>query len=188
MASRVPTIVQVKPGAAVSIILKQDQPTGRQVQGVVADLLTRGNHPRGIKVRLQDGRIGRVQGMVDASAVSAPDVATLQQDLQDQSVARRGASHKPYRSERLGMRYTDVRMDQGGDEPPTEMDLMAFVKPARAKKGGARKNGSSATDSNQEETTASVVPSSTEVLKCPVCNEFGGDEAAVAHHVDTHFS
>lgn len=187
MASRFPTIVHVKPGAAVSIILKQDQPTGRQVQGVVADLLTRGNHPRGIKVRLQDGRIGRVQGMVDAAAVSIPDAATLQQDLQDQSVARRGGGHKPYRSERLGIRYTDVRLDQGGDEPPTEMDLMAFVKPARAKRGGARKNGSSAADRNQDEAMSSVAPTGSQTLKCPVCNDFEGDEAAVAHHVDSHF-
>lgn len=61
--SHVPTIQQVLPGADVSIVLKADQRTGREVQGVVQDLLTRGNHPRGIKVRLQDGRIGRVQRM-----------------------------------------------------------------------------------------------------------------------------
>ncbi len=60
----VPTIQQVIPGAAVSIVLKVDQATGREVQGTVKDLLTRGNHPRGIKVRLQDGRVGRVQRMV----------------------------------------------------------------------------------------------------------------------------
>jgi uncharacterized repeat protein (TIGR03833 family) len=55
----------VTPGAGVSIVLKQDQPTGHEVQGIVADVLTRGNHPRGIKVRLQDGRVGRVQRMKD---------------------------------------------------------------------------------------------------------------------------
>jgi uncharacterized repeat protein (TIGR03833 family) len=55
----------VTPGARVSIVLKQDQPTGHEVQGIVADVLTRGNHPRGIKVRLQDGRVGRVQRMKD---------------------------------------------------------------------------------------------------------------------------
>lgn len=63
----VPTTTQVRPGTAVSIVLKQDQPSGREVQGVVQDLLTRGNHPRGIKVRLQDGRVGRVQRMVDGN-------------------------------------------------------------------------------------------------------------------------
>lgn len=58
-----PTTQQVVPGAAVSIVLKEDQPTGREVQGIVQDLLTRGDHPRGIKVRLTDGRVGRVQRM-----------------------------------------------------------------------------------------------------------------------------
>ena len=59
----VPNVTQVIPGAAVSIVLKADQPTGRQVQGIVGNVLTRGNHPRGIKVRLSDGRVGRVQKM-----------------------------------------------------------------------------------------------------------------------------
>ncbi|PVH81847.1 hypothetical protein DL98DRAFT_416096 [Cadophora sp. DSE1049] len=67
--SSVPTIQQVIPGSSVSIVLKIDQPTGRQVQGTVAELLTRGNHPRGIKVRLQDGRVGRVQRMASAEEV-----------------------------------------------------------------------------------------------------------------------
>ncbi|GAB1199342.1 hypothetical protein APSETT444_008688 [Aspergillus pseudonomiae] len=60
---RVPTTREVVPGAPVNIILKADQPTGRTVSGTIADVLTRGNHPRGIKVRLTDGRIGRVQSM-----------------------------------------------------------------------------------------------------------------------------
>jgi uncharacterized repeat protein (TIGR03833 family) len=59
----VPRANQIHIGTPVSIILKQDQPTGRQVQGTVAEILTRGDHPRGIKVRLTDGRIGRVQGL-----------------------------------------------------------------------------------------------------------------------------
>ncbi|EXJ67288.1 uncharacterized protein A1O5_09301 [Cladophialophora psammophila CBS 110553] len=52
---------QLKPGQFVSIVLKADQRTGRQVQGTVSQLLTRHNHPRGIKVKLADGRVGRVQ-------------------------------------------------------------------------------------------------------------------------------
>ena len=51
---------QIKPGQLVSIVLKADQRTGRQVQGTVGQLLTRHNHPRGIKVKLTDGRVGRV--------------------------------------------------------------------------------------------------------------------------------
>ena len=49
-------------GADVSVVLKEDQPTGKQTRGIVQDLLTRsGFHPRGIKVRLQGGKVGRVQ-------------------------------------------------------------------------------------------------------------------------------
>jgi len=52
----------VRAGIKVAIVLKQDQRTGKQTVGVVKDLLTNSNfHPHGIKVRLTDGQIGRVQ-------------------------------------------------------------------------------------------------------------------------------
>ena len=51
----------VKPGLEVNVILKQDQRSGKKTQGVVKDLLTNSaTHPHGIKVRLQDGQVGRV--------------------------------------------------------------------------------------------------------------------------------
>ena len=49
-------------GADVSVVLKEDQPTGKQTRGIVQDLLTNSSfHPHGIKVRLQGGKVGRVQ-------------------------------------------------------------------------------------------------------------------------------
>ncbi|MDR3714445.1 MAG: YwbE family protein [Puia sp.] len=52
----------MRPGQRVEIILKQDQRTGRRTVGVVKDILTSAPyHSRGIKVRLDDGRVGRVQ-------------------------------------------------------------------------------------------------------------------------------
>ena len=46
----------------VAIVLKQDQRTGRETVGVVKDLLTNSSmHPHGVKVRLADGEVGRVQ-------------------------------------------------------------------------------------------------------------------------------
>lgn len=52
----------VKPGMTVDIVLKQDQRTGKRTRGVVKDLLTSSaTHPHGIKVRLQDGQVGRVK-------------------------------------------------------------------------------------------------------------------------------
>jgi len=52
----------VKPGMLVNIVLKKDQRTGILTEGIVKDLLTSASyHHRGIKVRLTDGQIGRVQ-------------------------------------------------------------------------------------------------------------------------------
>ena len=52
----------IYPGLAVSIFLKQDQRTGKLTQGIVKDILTKSaQHPHGIKVRLTDGQVGRVQ-------------------------------------------------------------------------------------------------------------------------------
>lgn len=52
----------IAPGLNVAIVLKQDQRTGSETIGVVKDLLTNSpTHPHGIKVRLTDGQVGRVQ-------------------------------------------------------------------------------------------------------------------------------
>ena len=52
----------IEPGDEVLIVLKKDQRTGKLTRGIVKDLLTKSpNHHRGIKVRLEDGQVGRVQ-------------------------------------------------------------------------------------------------------------------------------
>jgi uncharacterized repeat protein (TIGR03833 family) len=52
----------IRPGIVVSIVLKQDQRTGKLTRGVVKEILTKSAfHPHGIKVRLDDGQVGRVQ-------------------------------------------------------------------------------------------------------------------------------
>ena len=52
----------IKPGLKVSIVLKKDQRTGKLTEGLVKDILTNSaTHPHGIKVRLTDGKIGRVK-------------------------------------------------------------------------------------------------------------------------------
>ena len=56
----------IKAGITVEIVLKQDQRTGRRTRGVVRDILTNSpTHPHGIKVRLEDGQVGRVQEIFD---------------------------------------------------------------------------------------------------------------------------
>jgi len=59
-------------GTEVLVVLKRDQRTGKLTRGVVKDILTRSeNHPHGIKVRLTDGKIGRVQEIVTHNTVGA---------------------------------------------------------------------------------------------------------------------
>ncbi|MDN5095807.1 MULTISPECIES: YwbE family protein [Aliarcobacter] len=54
--------INVKAGLKVNIVLKADQRTNKLTQGIVKDILTNSpSHPHGIKVRLQDGQVGRVQ-------------------------------------------------------------------------------------------------------------------------------
>ncbi|MFD1205472.1 MULTISPECIES: YwbE family protein [Sporosarcina] len=56
----------VKPGLKVAVILKKDQRTGVKTEGVVKDLLTNSSfHPHGIKVRLEDGQVGRVSDILE---------------------------------------------------------------------------------------------------------------------------
>jgi len=53
-------------GAYVAIVLKKDQRSGDLTEGNVKDILTKSSfHPHGIKVRLEDGQIGRVQEIID---------------------------------------------------------------------------------------------------------------------------
>ena len=56
------TRADIAPGMTVAIVLKKDQKSGTLTWGVVKDLLTSAPyHSRGIKVRLEDGQVGRVQ-------------------------------------------------------------------------------------------------------------------------------
>ena len=56
----------IKIGANVNIVLKQDQRSGKLTQGIVKNILTNSpSHPHGIKVRLQDGEVGRVQEILN---------------------------------------------------------------------------------------------------------------------------
>lgn len=57
--------INIKQGLKVNIVLKQDQRSGKLTQGVVKDILTNSpTHPHGIKVRLQDGQVGRVKEII----------------------------------------------------------------------------------------------------------------------------
>jgi len=62
------TRTNIKPGITVLIVLKQDQRTGKVTQGIVKDILTKSpNHPHGIKVRLENGQVGRVKEILESA-------------------------------------------------------------------------------------------------------------------------
>ena len=58
--------INIKPGLRVLVELKKDQQTGKLIEGVVKDILTRSpSHPHGLKVRLVSGEVGRVKEIID---------------------------------------------------------------------------------------------------------------------------
>ena len=54
--------INIKEGIKVLVVKKEDQRSGETTEGVVKDILTNSSiHPHGIKVRLEDGVVGRVK-------------------------------------------------------------------------------------------------------------------------------
>ncbi|KIH71737.1 YwbE family protein [Salinicoccus roseus] len=52
----------IKPGVKVKVVQKHHQRSGELTEGTVARLLTNSaTHPHGIKVKLEDGTVGRVK-------------------------------------------------------------------------------------------------------------------------------
>lgn len=180
-STNVPSASQVASGAHVSIVLKIDQPTGCQVQGTVADVLTSGNHPRGIKVRLNDGRVGRVQKMVteEEAMAGSEGLVNLGRNGETSAAGFGGvstvASH-PTRSN-FGPKYRDVRAEDDYEAPPTGYSLGDFLP----------SNHPLQDRISQQDRDAAQAPSDVFIITCPVCNVFEGDEGAVAHHVNSHF-
>ncbi|RAK91821.1 hypothetical protein BO79DRAFT_243482 [Aspergillus costaricaensis CBS 115574] len=186
----------VRPGAGVHIVLKKDQPTGRTVSGTVGEVLTRGNHPRGIKVRLTDGRVGRVQAMNTNLSSNSNLGGTEGMDV-EQEDPEQGSSWGG-RGGRRGGRRGGGRgyLGGGGDEgevPAESVGLDAYVTPGygvrqRGKKGRGRGADDGVRDMGEVVAGVDGVGSmDAGVIRCPVCEAFEGDEAAVAHHVAEHF-
>ncbi len=61
----IPSRDKITIGVIVQIVQKQDQRTGKLTEGTVKRILTSSNfHPHGIKVELDDGKVGRVQNII----------------------------------------------------------------------------------------------------------------------------
>ncbi len=62
----VPNRSEIRAGMHVQIVEKQNQRSGKLTEGIVARILTSSpKHPHGIKVMLEDGKVGRVQAIVE---------------------------------------------------------------------------------------------------------------------------
>jgi len=62
----IPSKNKIKIGFIVQIVQKQDQRSGSLTEGKVKRILTSSNvHPHGIKVELENGKIGRVQNILN---------------------------------------------------------------------------------------------------------------------------
>tara|TARA_B110000438_G_scaffold14869_1_gene14210 strand:+ start:476 stop:697 length:222 start_codon:yes stop_codon:yes gene_type:complete len=60
--NNIPSRDKIFIGVTVQIVQKQDQHTGKLTEGKVKRLLTSSQfHPYGIKVELENGKIGRIQ-------------------------------------------------------------------------------------------------------------------------------
>ncbi len=70
----------IVPGTPVSIVLKCDQRSGHLTNGIVQSVLTNSaNHPRGIKVRLTSGQVGRVQHIQSRNHTTAQQPVAVAQ-------------------------------------------------------------------------------------------------------------
>ena len=64
----------IRSGLCVDIVMKQDQRSGRKTRGIVKEILTNSSfHPHGIKVRLSDGKVGRVAGIISVPPTADPE-------------------------------------------------------------------------------------------------------------------
>ncbi len=59
----------IRAGMSVEIVQKQDQRSGKKSRGVVVEILTNSSsHPHGIKVRLENGSVGRVVAVLPSGS------------------------------------------------------------------------------------------------------------------------
>jgi uncharacterized repeat protein (TIGR03833 family) len=186
--TEVPRAHQVIPGAGVSIVLKVDQPTGDEVQGIIEQVLGRGDHPRGIKVRLVDGRVGRVQRMVN-EAIATEASSGLSNLGRNGEPANNSVSTTAPTLSTNRNHFGDIREDPydyanaSGSRSP--INLADYIKPAKNKKG--KRKGTPTTNNQAEEAPTDVSTTIPALVVCPICNAFEGDEEAVAFHANTHF-
>lgn len=124
----VPKLSQLHPNVDVNIVLKSNQSSGKLTVGRISEILTRGDHPRGIKVRLTDGRVGRVQSLSEdphptntaQTTSSVPMSNHTPSDFSEVSAERSLRFGHGERNDRVSRRG-----DYGGDPNPLQSRSLA---------------------------------------------------------------
>ena len=138
----VPKYSQLSPGVIVHIVLKADQRSGKLTPGKIADILTKGDHPRGIKVRLADGQIGRVQSIYSSGA--SPSTSALPEQSSISSHAPQTANYPS----RRGLQQ-DVRSDGHDSAALSDMGSLGdYIKAPKKKKRALAAHADTATSQN----------------------------------------
>jgi hypothetical protein len=81
--------------------------------------------------------------------------------------------------------YSDFRVDESSGPPSGGLSLEDYIV-AKGKGKTQRKRGNKP-ELDLDETPGNIPNPESLAVTCPVCDDFEGDEAAVAHHVNTHF-
>lgn len=121
--------------------------------------------------------MGRVQKLVSESegqqgeAVVGGAGAGLGRDGGGSSMGRAGGRMVGGRVERDIRDEDEYLYDEGRTRQPADVGLFAALEEADRRHQGGK----------------SADVRGVEVATCPVCGEFEGDEAAIAHHVEEHF-
>ena len=98
----------------MSIVKKEHQQTGQLTHGIVQEILTNSaNHPRGIKVRLESGMVGRVQAI---NSTGAP-IDTPEETHQNPSNTEKKRNHKNNRKGGNRPRSDKPRRSNRSDDP-----------------------------------------------------------------------
>lgn len=140
----IPKVSQLRPGVGVNMVLKADQRSGKLTIGTISEILTRGDHPRGIKVRLSNGQIGRVQSLSASSGLSrAPSVphAASRYSIHSSPFEDSSPSSGRVGEEGRRERYTlqdDYRQDPTPLEPRSLADYIRA--PVSSKRASAHQN------------------------------------------------
>ncbi|KAL8979739.1 MAG: hypothetical protein Q9205_005003 [Flavoplaca limonia] len=168
----VPQQHHLQRGAAVNIILKADQRSGKLTSGHIQDVLTRGEHPHGIKVRLSDGRIGRVQSLGADSSSTAPTGSFSSTPLASNAEVR----YRPIGSRRQNgyePQHAEANT-QPNPESATSTSLMDYAKPNNT----SRKFSSKGTSIEAQERLEKMFPGLDSGLIAAILSDYSTLEAA----------